>query len=273
MKSLPMFAALSLLATPWLAAQNVSPEPPEDPVQKAIQEFNEKSAGKSNEVTVDLTTDSPGAGDSEKAAAPAPAAPVAEEKPVLVTGTPPEGSELVKDSSEAPVADASPNMEEPAPPAQKGMAVRVEKVQSGTGTLDPSKVKLLAPFPAKPIAPAPAGWRLEDSENAPPFTRDVELSPGKKITLKVKPHILVPESDGVNAFTVMEPGFDPALGYGQESTVGAVLSRSIRQLDEDSKQLGTVVDHLQQLLVSLPKPEEKPAPVAEPVKIPNTHKR
>lgn len=273
MKPLPLISALSLMATSWLAAQNVSPEPPEDPVQKAIREFNEKGAANSNSVTVDLTTDAESAAETEKPSESATPATSGEEKPVLVTGTPPEGSELVSDGSEPAVSDASPSMEEPAPPAQKGMAVRVEKVQAGTGTIDPSKVKLLAPFPAKPISPAPAGWRLEDSENAPPFTRDVELSPGKKITLKVKPHILVPESDGVNAFTVMEPGFDPALGYGQESTVGAVLSRSIRQLDEDSKQLGTVVDHLQQLLVSLPKPEEHPAPAAEPAKIPNTQKR
>lgn len=270
MKSLPLFAAISLLAPTWLAAQNVSQEPPEDPVQKAIREFNDKGTAKSNEVTVNLTTDQETAGASEKAA---PETPKAEDKPVLVTGTPPEGSELIKDTAPA-AADASPSMEEPAPAApQKGMAVRVEKLQSGTGSVDPTKVKLLAPFPAKPISPAPAGWRLEDSENAPPFTRDVELAPGKKITLKVKPHVLVPESDGVNAFTVMEPGFNPELGYGQETTVGAVLSRSIRQLDEDSKQLGAVVDNLQQLLVSLPKPEEKPAPAAEPAKIPNTQKR
>jgi hypothetical protein len=61
---------------------------------------------------------------------------------------------------------------------------------------------------------------------------------------------------------VAEPGFDPALGYRQNTTVGAVLSRSIRQLDEDSKNLGAAIDNLQQLLVSLPRQE--PEPVVEP---------
>ena len=56
-------------------------------------------------------------------------------------------------------------------------------------------------------------------------------------------------------FSVPEPGFDPALGYRQNATVGAVLARSIRQLDEDSRDLGNAIDKLQQLLVSLPKPE------------------
>lgn len=270
MKSRTLVTAFSLLAPVWASAQNMSPEPPDDPVQKAIQEFNEKGSSKPNEVTVDLTKDESSsetpAKAQEEAAAP-------EEKPVLVTGKPPEGSELIKESPPETNPAEAPKADTPAPEPQKGLAVRVEKVQSGTGTVDPKEIKLFAPFPAKPISAAPAGWRLNDSENAPPFTREVELAPGRKFTFTVKPHVLVPDSDGVNAFNVMEPGYNPALGYSQEATVGAVLSRSIRQLDEDSKQLGAVVDHLQQLLVSLPKPEPQAVPVAEPVKTTNHQKR
>lgn len=273
MKHRFLIVAFSLSASAWVDAQNMSQEPQEDPVQRAIREFNDKDSQKTNEVTVDLTKDET-AGKAPDKPATAPAEPAkTEEKPVLVTGTPPEGTELVKDGgTEASSTDATVP-EPPTPEPQKGMSVRVEKLQSGSGTIDPTKIKLLAPFPAKPIAPAPAGWRFEDSENAPPFTREVELSPGKKITLKVKPHVLVPDSNAVQAFTVMEPGYNPALGYAQDSTVGAVLSRSIRQLDEDSKQLGTVIDHLQQLLVSLPKPEPRAQPVVDPPKNTNTHKR
>jgi hypothetical protein len=142
--------------------------------------------------------------------------------------------------------------------------VRVEKLQTGTGNIDPSQVKLLAPFPAKPLAQAPAGWRLEASENAPPITREVELSPGNKITLTVRPHLLVPDVNGTSVFNVPEPGFDASLGYRQNATVGAILAHSVRQLEDDSKELGAAIDQLQQLLVSLPKPEPQPEPQPEP---------
>lgn len=256
-------ATATLCALPWAGAQNVVQEPQEDPVQEAIREFNRRDSKKSNEVSVVLDPvgepPAPVPSKTEPATEKAnpPAAPKEPaEAPVLVTGKPPTDTELIEEPADQPETTA----EEPAPKPQKGLAVRVEKLQAGTGNIDPSQVKLIAPFPAKPLAPAPAGWRLEASESAPPFTREVELSPGKKITLKVRPHLLVPEADGAGVFNVSESGFDPSLGYQQSATVGAILSNSIRQLDEDSKQLGGAIDKLQQLLVSLPKPEPKPEP-------------
>ncbi len=250
---------LTLIATPWTTAQKVVQEPQEDPVQAAIREFNRRdsnTSGLSNEVTVVLEPA------TEPIIVPPPAAGNEEPAPpkaaVLVTGRAPEGTELIEETG--PPAPVEQIPEEPAPAPRKGLNVRVEKIQTGTTTIDPSKVKLLAPFPAKPLAQPPAGWRLETSENAPPFTREVELSPGKSITLTVHPHLLVPDTHGTDTFTVSEPGFDPALGYRQDATAGAVLATSIRQLDEDSKQLGNVIDNLQQLLVSLPKPEPEPEP-------------
>ena len=103
------------------------------------------------------------------------------------------------------------------------------------------------------------------SDSAPPFTREVELATGSKITLTIRPHLLVPEADGANVFAIPEPGYDNPLGYQQTATVGAILSNSIRRLDEDSKQLGTAIDSLQQLLISLPKPE--PQPEAKPANL------
>jgi hypothetical protein len=142
--------------------------------------------------------------------------------------------------------------------------VRVEILQAGTGTIDPSQVKLRFPFPAKPLSQPPAGWSLKSSPTAPPFTREIELSPGRKITLSIRPDLLVPDADGANVFSMPEPGFDASLGYRQNATIGTILSSSIRQLDQDSIELGSAIDKLQQILVSLPKPEPKAEPVPEP---------
>jgi len=255
MKTRLVFAAVTLIAVPWLAAQKVVEEPQEDPVQEAIREFNQQDTGKTDAASV--VADQAAQPDST------PAAKEATEAAVLVTGKPPTDSELVKEGEAAP----PPPAEEPAPKPQKGLAVRVEKLKTGSGNIDPTKVKLLAPFPAKPLGPAPAGWKLEANESAPPITREVELSPGKKITLKIRPQLLVPAADGAEVFSVAEPGYDPSLGYQQNATVGAIVSDSIRQLDEDSKKLGATIDSLQQLLVSLPKPEPQPEqPKPEPAR-------
>ena len=220
-----------------LTAQNVQEEPKVDPVLAAIQEFNRRDQEKPNEVTVVLD--------------PAGQPPAA---PVLVTGTPPEIPAALPD--EAPSAEA--------PKPETGLAVHVEKLQVGKGTIDPAQVKLLAPFPAKPLAETPAGWKLDASGSAPPFTREVELSPGSKITLTIRPHLMVPEADGANVFTISEPGYDSALGYQQTATVGAILANSIVELDDSSRAMGTAIDQLQQLLISLPKPEPQPQPEDKP---------
>lgn len=271
MKPLTAITALALVGLTGIRAQNVPPETPEDPVQRAIREFNQRDKSKTNEVTVTLdppqeTPPQSGvaqAGDGK----PDDQKDSAENKPapMLVTGNPPEDTDVIDSTTKsAPPATGEEAVEAPKAPPQQGLAVRVEKLQTGSGNIDAAKVKLLAPFPAKPLAQAPAGWRLESSENAPPFTRDVELAPGKKITLTIRPHLLVPEADGATVFAVAEPGFDSSLGYRQHATVGAVLSRSIRQLDDDSRDLGSAIDNLQQLLVSLPKPETPQIPAEAP---------
>jgi len=265
MKARFAIATLTLLA-PWAVAQNVPPEPQEDPVQAAIREFNRHDNKEPNEVTVVLAP-------PIEDAAPKPASEESSETPVLVNGKAPEGTEVIESHEKSETAEKTVTgaetdepapseliPEEPEPEPRKGLVVRVENIQPGNGSVDPSKVKLIAPFPAKPLTAPPAGWHLEASASAPPFTREVELSPGKHIKLTIRPHLLVPDTDGTEVFVVSEPGFDPSLGYLQDATVGAILSKSIRQLDDDSKELGTVIDNLQQLLVSLPKPEHDPKP-------------
>jgi hypothetical protein len=165
--------------------------------------------------------------------------------------------------ADAPTAEppptTPPSAEVPAEP-QSGLTVQVEKLQTGKGAIDPKTVKLLAPFPAKPLDAVPPGWRLDASSSAPPFTRRVDLAPGASITLTIRPHLLIPDADGASAFSISEPGFEPALGYRQAQTVSAVLATSIQQLDEDAKQLGNAIDQLQQLVTSLPRPAAMPLP-------------
>jgi len=230
---------------------------------------------KSNEVTVvlDPPSDSPVTKPS-----PTPPAGLLENLNGLSldeTEKPSERSPAKPPAEESSSPDAtSPDQEEPperpvTKPTQ-GVNVRVEKLQTATGPVDPAKVKLLAPFPAKPLASIPSGWKLDPNSAAPPFNREVEIAPGSKIALSIRPHVLVPETNGSSTFTVNEPGYQSDQGYGQKDTVGAVLATSVRQLDEDSRQMGIAIDNLQQLLISLPSPApvEPPPPVAKPVKNP-----
>jgi hypothetical protein len=238
------FIAFATLAT--LVAQDTDPEKavPVDEslltevetIEEAVEETTEEAGEEAVEPAVDVTT--------EEAA----------EDPVEETppGEKPAEPELLE---EDPPGDPAP-----------GLAVRIEKLQSGNQAIDPKQVRVLAPFPAKLLAKSPAGWRIESSESAPHFTRDVELSPGKHISLTVRPHVLVPDADGSTVFSIPEPGYAAPLGYHQSATVGAILSTSIHQLDKDAAELGKAIEQLQQLLVSLPKTEQAPAaPEPQPV--------
>ena len=139
---------------------------------------------------------------------------------------------------------------------ESGLTVRIEPIHSGKGPIDVSRIKLRAPFPAKPLAQAPQGWHFDASNNASLYRHDVEIAEGSKITLTIQPHVLVPDSDGQDVFSIAEPGYEGDLGYQQISTIGAIVANSVRQLDEDAQKIGVAIDDLQQLLISLPKPVE-----------------
>lgn len=257
------FAVITHLAIPLLGAQDIVREsPPKPPVAR---EFNPDDPVKHPEITVVLD---PALDPQALIPQEVPQEP-ALEKPVVAPAEAIDPSSEVTDPDPAvknPPAEVPQTSPEPlASKPQRGLAVRVEKLQVGSGSIDPSQVKLLAPFPAKPLTPVPAGWCLVSSQNVPPFTREVELSPGNKITLTVRPHLLVPDADGAAVFKISEPGFDPSLGYRQNATVGAILAHSIHQLDVDSKALGIAIDQLQQILVSLPQTQaEEPKPALKP---------
>ncbi len=233
---------LAAVATPVVLAQNIEPKDSEpDPVISALTE---------------------GLGDvpAENGITATPPSLMAEDNgtPVLVTGTPPEGAEIEES--------------EPAVPEPEGVTVQVEPGKGGTGKVDAAAVKLLAPFPAKPLSQPPSGWRLEHPEEVPAITKEVPLANGTRISLSIRPHLLVPDADGENVIGVQEPGYDPALGYAQAGTMSAVLASSVERMEDDSRKLGDALDRLGQLLSSLPTPEPPP-PAAKEVISPDKKKR
>jgi len=232
----------TLVCAPWLAVAESPSEPGEDALFEILRDT---TGGKPRrEVTVVLEDEGKPVAPPQKPNA------AAVEKP---SSKPSEPTGLVA---------VTPVTEKKDP--QKGVAVRVETLQASETPIDPKQVKLLAPFPAKPLSTPPSGWALDTSGNAPAFVKEVELAPGTSISLSIKPHVLTAGANGTSLFSVSEPGFDPSLGYQQTRTLGSILSTSIEQLDESSKRMGQAIDHLQQLLVSLPAPAtEAAAPLSD----------
>ncbi|MEM1085040.1 MAG: hypothetical protein AAGI48_13090 [Verrucomicrobiota bacterium] len=227
---------LLIALTPALLAQDIAPKDSErDPVLSALLEAEEEATASGPSVTVDLAP-----------------APILEdsEAPVLVTGSPPPGADL--------------NAEEPPTPEEiSGVRVEVE-AGSSDARVNASEIRLLAPFPAKPLSRPPAGWKLIHPHNAPPFSKTVELANGNAVTLSIRPHVLVPDADGEQVFNLKEPGFDAAHHYAQKDTIGAILADSIMGLDENSDRLGEAAKRLDELLTSLPAPAPKASPIDQP---------
>lgn len=261
MNSFSKIIGLTVFGTLIAGAQNVKEEPRTDPVQDAIEAFANRDK-KPNEVVVVLEPPAP-----QK---PAEAVPPAEPAPIRVTGNAPHEAAVEAVTPAAPTTQPVTETQPPQSPARPApeLVVRVEKLQTGKGKIDPAQVTLRTPYPAKPLSSTPAGWRLDTSGNAPPFTREVEIAPGSKITLTISPHLLIPDANSENVFAISEPGYDNSLGYQQDATVGAILSNSVRQLDDDSKKLSTAIGSLEQLLISLPQPEPQPAEPAAPAPTP-----
>jgi len=176
-------------------------------------------------------------------------------KAVLVSGRPPENSKNVTKSSESEDNKLEPELVKEEP---KGLEIRVESIRSGSGKIDPEKIRLKTSFPVKALGEAPQGWMINSSGEAPPFTREVEIESGVFVSLAITPHLLSPSSDGKNHFSIAEPGFNPQHGYQQIETVGSILGDSITKLDQDALRMGNALSDLHRLLASLPKPTETP---------------
>lgn len=238
--------ALTLTAA---TAQDIAPKDSErDPVLSALTEGFEDEDIPS--VTVDIS---------------ATGSPLADEEPAPLEE---DGEEMPDEEEAEEEKDPAPVEEEPAPPEPEpeGVSIQVEPGRDGDAKVDAAAVKLLAPFAAKPLFQAPAGWRLEHPEDVPAFVEKVPLANGTVISLSIRPHVLVPDADGENVVAVHEPGYDPALRYAQTGTMSAVLSASMERMEEDSRQMGEALERLGQLLGSLPAAPEAPPAKPSPVK-------
>lgn len=254
MTPLSTFATCFALTLVAASAQDIAPKDSErDPMISALTEGFEDEDIPS--VTVDISATGSNLVDGESPESPAEedeAAPADEEE----------------DAGEALEHDASAEEEEPpAPPEPEGVTVNVEPGKDGSAKVDASSVKLLAPFAAKPLFQAPAGWRLEHPDDVPAFVEKVLLANGTTISLSIRPHVLVPDANGEDVLAVNEPGYDPALRYAQTGTMSAVLGDSVKRMEEDSLKMSAALERLGQLLGSLPAaPEAPPAKESSPVK-------
>jgi len=244
----------ALAQSPPLPDQDITPLPKKTEVSVVLDDVDPPHVSEPPQTA----TPAPAPAKPDETTPPAPKQPAdTPNQPVLVTGRPP--AEALLPAPE----------KEPAPKPETGVTVRVEKLQIHSKKIDPAKVTLAAPFPAKPLSDPPPGWKLDVRADAKPFFREVEIAPGAKISLSIRPHVLVPIADGTTIFNVNEPGFDPERQYQQLGTVGSILTDSVESLDNQARQLGDAIDRIQQLLVSLPSPEPPQAtapPKAEPVK-------
>jgi hypothetical protein len=269
MKSFYTFGlALSLVSMVYAQDSNPESIPDAEQIQKAIDEFNRNRKSKPAEVTVVLPPPPP--------AEPTPRdVPIKEEatpenpekkKPVLVSGKPPESikEETPKQedlpepkvtSSEKETPEENVTQEIITPETPEPSNIRVESIRSGSGKIDPKNIEIKSSFPTKALTSPPSGWNLETSDQAPAFTRQVEIKPGIFISLEITPHILSPIADGAKIFSVTEPGYVHQKGYEQDQTVANILESSISQLETDSMKMASALSELHQLLASLPKPE------------------
>jgi len=138
--------------------------------------------------------------------------------------------------------------------ADEGIQIQVER---STGISDAARksgaIKVYSPWPAKPLAEAPAGWRYVPAPSEiEAYKQTVKLSSGNTIDLSITPFVLEPVNDGVKIISIAEPGYDPDLQYAQKNTLGTMLQKSTIELEENEKHAARAISLLQQLLSSLP---------------------
>ena len=212
-----------------------------------------------------------------------------EEEAVLVTGNPPADARKIEDEDAENPEDSEPagdddiaeaeteaeanseNAEstdkqvEEAPAGEAEPAgIRIDVQGGGSAPVSPEDIDIVAPFPAKPLASPPSGWRLAQPDAVPAAAHEVELKNGTTLKLSIRPHVLVPDADGDQVFALAEPGFDSVKGYAQTDTVGAILAESIHSLDEQTDRLAAASQLLSELLDSLPPDPPVAQPVPEP---------
>ena len=161
-----------------------------------------------------------------------------------------------QDELKPPPSSATPeNPPEVQKTADEGIQIQVEKTTATDGGKNPTGVvRIYSPWPAKPITPAPPGWKFSPAPSGlTPHRTTVTLGNGNTVDLSITPFVLVPVSDGLHAIRIAEPGYDPSLRFAQRDTVGTMLESSTSELEKKEQQAAAVISRLQQLLSSLPK--------------------
>lgn len=119
----------------------------------------------------------------------------------------------------------------------------------------PGAVQVSSPWPAKPLTEAPLGWKFVPAPvSIPPYRTAVQLDASHTVDLAITPYLLVPASDGRNAMTIKEPGYERHGGYFQKETLGAILETSTLEIERQEKNTAAAIERLQELLTSLPRP-------------------
>lgn len=155
------------------------------------------------------------------------------------------------------------------PTPDEGISIQVEKTAHAPDSADAEaakgEVKVYSPWPAKPMFPAPEGWKFAPApEGMEPYRTKVKLGTGQEVGLAITPFVLVPVTDGLNSIRITEPGYRPELGYVQRDTIGVMLQKSNADLEQNEQQAAESIRRLQQLLSSLPKPGSSPLPPPAP---------
>ena len=109
----------------------------------------------------------------------------------------------------------------------------------------------------KVIGVVPAGWKIVPLEEAKMESDLIEIRPGVTQTIQVSPYKLVPDQPRT---PVKDPGFDPALGNAQTSTIGAALTRYNEAADRLAVRLQAALKTLNSIL---PSPADNPAPATK----------
>ncbi len=146
----------------------------------------------------------------------------------------------------------------------EGISIQVEKPNIAPGAVPPTgEVKIYSPWPAKPMFPAPEGWKFAPAPEAlAPYRTKATLSTGQEVSLAITPFVLVPITDGQTSIRISEPGYQPELGYVQRDTIGVMLQKSNADLEQNEQQAAESIRRLQQLLSSLPKTNAAAPPAA-----------
>jgi len=167
-----------------------------------------------------------------------------------------QGGVTPPDQEMPPLSEMTPLTPKVDKPANEGIQIQVEKFngKSGQGS-HKGKVKVTSPWPAKPLDAPPLGWRyIPAPTGIEPYRTTIKLGGDNSVNLAITPYVLVPVSDGRNVIRIAEPGYDPAQGYRQETTIGSILQHSTEEIEYHEKLTSAAIQRLQSLLSSLPQP-------------------